>query len=103
MSVAETKIYISGKITGMEEQARELFAKTEQELIDKGYYYVINPMELKHEHDKSWESYMKECVKALCNCDVIYLLPNWSDSKGATIEKTIAEFLGIKIHYYGEL
>lgn len=92
------KIYISGKISGIEIDAAYYFASAEQELKSLGYE-VINPMTLSHEHDKSWHSYMKEDVKALCECDEIFMLSNWTDSKGAIIEHTIAMYLGIKVKY----
>jgi len=89
-------IYISGKITGMEEEAFELFEKAEKQfrLIDVN---VVNPMKLKHDHDKSWNSYMKECIKALCDCDTIYMLTNYKESKGAIIELNLAIELGIDV------
>lgn len=93
-----TKIYISGKISGIENEAPELFAKAELELQAKGFE-TVNPMALNHNHDKSWHSYMKEDVKALCECDTIYMLNNWTDSKGAIIEHTIAMYLGLKVQY----
>ena len=93
-----TKIYISGKISGIENEAPELFAKAELELQAKGFE-TVNPIALNHNHDKSWHSYMKEDVKALCECDVIYMLNNWTDSKGAIIEHTIAMYLGLKVQY----
>lgn len=42
---------------------------------------------------------MKEDVKALCDCDEIFMLSNWTDSKGAIIEHTIAMYLGLKVSY----
>ena len=92
------KIYISGKISGIEEEALELFAKAESELQYEGFA-TVNPMKLNHQHDKSWHSYMREGVKALCKCDIIYMLSNWTDSKGAIIEHTIAMYLGLKVQY----
>ena len=92
------KYYISGKISGIEDAAPELFEKAEKELQAKGFE-TVNPTTLNHEHDKSWHSYMKEDVKALCECDVIYMLSNWTDSKGAIIEHTIAMYLGLKVEY----
>jgi hypothetical protein len=94
----KTKIYISGKISGIESEAVELFAKAENELLLKGFE-PVNPMALNHEHDKSWHSYMKEDIKALCDCDQIFMLSNWVDSKGAIIEHAIAMYLGIKVIY----
>lgn len=92
------KAYISGKITGIENEAPTLFAKAEKELQSRGFE-TVNPLTLNHQHDKSWHSYMKEDVKALCECDVIYMLSNWTDSKGAIIEHTIAMYLGLKVIY----
>lgn len=79
------KIYISGKITGMEAEAFKLFKEAETMLIEAGYN-VINPMGLEHDHDKTWESYMLECLEAMDECDTIYLLDNWTHSKGAKVE-----------------
>jgi hypothetical protein len=92
------RIYISGKISGIENEAPLLFEKAENELKAKGFE-TVNPMTLNHEHDKSWHSYMKEDVKALCDCDNIYMLKNWKDSKGAIIELEIAVYLGINVIY----
>ena len=93
-----SKIYISGKISGIESEAAQLFQQAENELKAKGFN-PINPMTLNHDHDKSWHSYIKEDVKALCDCDQIYMLSNWKDSKGAIIEHTIAMYLGIDVVY----
>lgn len=78
-------IYISGKISGMEVEAKALFQNAEDKLTALGYE-VVNPMKLPHEHDKRWISYMIECLKALKTCDGIYLIDNWNHSKGAQWE-----------------
>lgn len=46
------KIYISGKISGIENEAPDLFLKAEKELKEKGFE-TINPITLNHNHDKS--------------------------------------------------
>ena len=92
------KIYISGKITGIEDQAPAMFERAEAMLNENGYE-AVNPMKLPHQHDKSWHSFMREDIKALCDCDEIYMLENWMDSKGAIIEHTMAIYLGIKVQY----
>jgi hypothetical protein len=88
------KIYIAGKITGMETKAFKLFQDTEKKCIYEGYE-VVNPMKLNHDHDKKWISYMRECYKEMSTCTHIYLLPNWKDSKGATDEVIHAIQLGL--------
>lgn len=91
------KVYISGKVSGMEVEATKLFKKAEEDIKALGLI-PVNPMTLNHIHDKSWSSYMKEDLKALLECDAIYLLPNWNQSKGAAIEHNIAVWLGIKVY-----
>lgn len=90
------KVYISGQITGVEDTAYEKFLKAEKRLELKGYK-VINPMKLPHEHDKSWQAYMKEDLKHLLDCDAIYMLADWEASKGARLEYDLAELLNIII------
>ncbi len=92
------KIYISGKITGIEAEAERLFSAAEIKLREMNYD-PINPFTLNHDHDKSWNSYMREDIKQLCDCDAIYLLSNWKESKGALIEYEIAVYLGLYVHY----
>lgn len=91
-------VYISGKVTGMEKEAASIFSKASKTLLAKGMQ-VVNPLCLNHDHDKSWHSYMRVCLKALCDCDAIYMLPNWTDSKGAIIEHTVAQYLGLETIY----
>ena len=92
------KIYISGKITGIEKKAPLIFAEAELDLIDRGFN-VVNPIKIKHNHNGSWANYMKNDIKALMDCDAIYMLSNWTGSKGAEIERRLALDLGMKIIY----
>jgi len=91
------KIYISGKITGLtQEEAFNSFNNAELYLKRQGFE-VVNPMTIPHNHDKTWESYMKEDLKALLECTDIYMLKGWHESKGANIEYNLARELGLSI------
>jgi hypothetical protein len=91
------RVYVSGKITGeVHEDCFNKFEQAEILLQSKGHD-VFNPMKSNHYHDKSWQSYMREDIKALMDCDAIYLLDDWNESKGAVIEKELAEKLNFKI------
>ncbi len=83
----------------MEARAREIFDAAETLLREQGYS-VVNPMKLNHEqHDKSWESYMKVCIRELTECDAVYMLPNYQLSKGAMYEFLLANVLKLEIMY----
>lgn len=93
------KVYISGQITGLTEKEVETkFLAGELEIINKGHV-PVNPLDLPHNHDKSWASYMKKDIIALMDCDAIYMLDNWARSEGARIEHSLAKKLGIEIIY----
>tara|TARA_R110000868_G_scaffold181220_19_gene422138 strand:- start:618 stop:917 length:300 start_codon:yes stop_codon:yes gene_type:complete len=94
------KIYISGKITDLDYLvAYSNFEKAEQVIKEMPNSYSVNPMKIEHIHDRTWENYMLEDIKALFYCDAIYMLNNWGQSKGARIERAIALEMGIEIIY----
>lgn len=96
------KIYISGKISGIEEIAPKLFCEAAYVLRKQGFE-VVNPITINHDHDLSWESYMKADIKEMCDCQAIYMLSNWYNSKGAIIEHDLAKKLKFRMIYEKEL
>jgi len=96
------KIYISGPITGQEDTAEARFENSEKLLLEYGWD-VVNPMKLNHDnHDKSWESFMKVDLKAMMECDAIYMMREWQGSKGAIMERDIAKKLKMKIIMFSD-
>jgi hypothetical protein len=93
------KCYIAGKIGGLpEEEYTAKFNKAKEEVAAIGFE-PVSPLDLPHKHDKSWESYMKEDLIVMLQCQAIYLLDNWTTSPGATYEANIAKLVKIKILY----
>lgn len=94
------KIYISGKITGLtKEEYESNFAKAE-ELIRRIGHEVVNPVTLKRDKAPvTWHDYMRDDVKALMDCDAIYMLNGWTDSRGAILERDIAFGLEMPMYY----
>jgi len=90
------KFYISGMITGIRDEAPALFQKAEIEVLDLDHD-SINPMKLPENGEKSWSDFLRRDIKALCDCDGIYMLNNWRDSNGATLELHIAVQLGLDV------
>lgn len=102
---SKMKIYISGSITN-NENYKEQFMNAEIALI-KTYpklIWIFNPaFDIDHfvepeELEKwEWEDYMKFCIPILMDCDIIYMLKGWQESKGAKIEYKLAVALGYKV------
>lgn len=92
------KVYIRGKVTGLDPDVYTAnFKKAEEMLIKKGYT-VINPVTIISELPVCyhvWKRAMVICINELMFCDYYYSLDNADDSKGARLEKHIADELKI--------
>ena len=86
------KIYIAGKITG-NPNYKEQFAAAEKKLKAEGHQ-VINPT-WKPE-GLPYKQYIDMGLMELQQSDVIYLLSDWKDSKGARMEYIYALTVGLK-------
>jgi hypothetical protein len=91
------KVYIAGPISGMAHYNYQAFANAQIEIEQIGFK-AVNPHTICagiNVHD--WPALLKKCT--LVYCDAIYMLPGWQNSKGATLERTVAITLGIPIFY----
>jgi hypothetical protein len=63
----------------------------------------VNPIYVSpYEKDKQWADYMADDIKALFECDAIYMLSDWGQSKGARVEYAIAKELGLIVIHEAE-
>lgn len=62
-------------------------------------YEVINPAEMDAADPAplTWEQYLRRDIKVLVECDAIGMLTGWENSRGAKLEKHIAEALGMRV------
>ena len=88
------KVYISGKITDDADYKQKF--KTAQNILESAGFEVFNPAELE-DIGKSWSWYMRKDIAGLMECDAIFLLKDWEDSRGARLECYIAQQLEMKI------
>lgn len=91
------RVYISGQIAGLEEQvARERFESAETLLSDIGLI-PVNPLSNGLHFSDPWEKHIVRDIELLMGCDAIMMLDNWAESKGARIERNVAEEMGLKV------
>jgi hypothetical protein len=95
----EKKVYISGKMKGLSvEEITTKFQNAESELRKMGFK-PVNPLD-NGISGYDYKKHMRADIKMLLECDAICMLPCWTDSRGATLEKEIAEATGIEVMYY---
>lgn len=58
---------------------------------------VNNPAEFGAQSADAWEDYLRRDIVALMDCQTIHMLPGWTKSKGARLERYIASQLGFTI------
>ena len=92
-------IYLSGPMSNMPQLNHPAFNKATAKLRKAGYF-VINPAELDGTvKDLKWTSCLRRDLIEICEkCWAIATLPNWKDSKGATLEGYVAKKLKMPIH-----
>lgn len=90
------RVYISGPMTGLPGLNFPAFFEAAEYLRAEGYG-VVNPAELGGSPDLEWHQYMRKDIAALMDCDTIYCLDGWRESKGARLEVHIARELGMAV------
>jgi hypothetical protein len=90
------RIYISGKISGIEEDAKVNFEIAENIIRAMGHE-PVNPFKLRHKKDATWEDYMKKDIRELTKCEAIWMLPDWKKSRGAVVEYFLAQKLKLQV------
>lgn len=95
------KTYICGPMTGYLEWNFPAFNKAAEHLQKLGHT-TVNPVDINPDTATPWIECMKEDLRALIDCDAIYMLNGWNKSKGATLEYVVATGLGLEVFYEEE-
>ncbi|MES3018196.1 MAG: DUF4406 domain-containing protein [Bacteroidota bacterium] len=91
------KCYIAGKIGDLTEvEYKANFEQAKAEVREMGFE-PVSPVDLPHNHSKSWGAYMKEDLIALLQCDAVYAQRNVRFSPGGMIEIETALKVGINV------
>lgn len=89
-------IYVAGPMTGLPEFNYPAFNEAAATLRAQGHT-VLNPAENPVPACGTWQGYMRLALAQLVQCECIVLLPGWAESKGALIERKLAQTLGMEV------
>jgi hypothetical protein len=91
-------IYIAGKVTGLPiVEVTHKFGQAQVDLEAKGFT-VINPLAVVNDWHCPWPIAMRKCIAAMMTADAVLALPDWSASKGATVEVELAHIVGLPLY-----
>ena len=92
--------YLSGPMTGLPDNGYPAFQAAAERLRAQGVQ-VISPHEIipPGAGPWTWAQHMRVDLAALLTADVIVLLPGWETSRGAQLEKAVAEAIGTPVDY----
>jgi hypothetical protein len=88
------RLYIAGPMTGIKDLNFPAFHAEAARLRALGYD-VENPAEINCDHSTSWAQCMRKDIARLVECDAVALLPGHVESRGASLERYIAQQLGM--------
>ena len=87
-------LYLSGPMSGLPAFNYPAFNSAAARLRAMGYA-VENPAE--NGDQPNWTAYMRVAIAQMMRCDQVVMLPGWQHSRGATIERTIADLLAMPV------
>lgn len=94
----KNRVYVAGPMTGYENYNFPAFIAAAEKLIEQGYD-VVNPVDHGVVEGAGWSDYLRHDLAKLSRCEKVFFLPGWENSKGACLEKHIAEELGMEIFF----
>lgn len=92
------RVYVAGPMSGYKDMNFPAFNAKADELRHDGFI-VINPVDINPDPNADWKESMVNDIKALVDCDKIYMLKGWRSSRGASLEFSIAWALGLEVEY----
>lgn len=94
----EGLVYVSGPMSGIQDYNYPAFHSAAAALRAEGLD-VLNPAEQGLIEGADWDAYMRFNLAQMQRCTEIALLPGWSRSRGARLEKLVADGLGMRVRF----
>lgn len=95
--VIRPKCYISGAIAHHDLKERMDTFDRAAAVLEKSGYTPVNPFNNGVPQSEHWTKHMRRDMGLLVQCDYIYMLKGWEQSKGAKLELDVASSCGIKV------
>lgn len=96
------KIYIAGPITEIDPNIAANNFEQAARMLEVLGHTPLNPMAMVCQQEgRTYNEYLLDALRiVLLEADAVYMLPNSNWSKGACIERAIAENLGMPIYFH---
>lgn len=93
------KIYLSIPISGHDEMEVREHADLMKSALSRAGHEVVNPFDIYAGNNPAYADYLCADLRALADCDAIFLCDGWQFSRGCRIERTFAEEFGKQVMY----
>ena len=91
------RVYLAGPMTGYKDFNFPAFAEAAARWRDAGHE-VVSPAEMDDgDTTQPWTYYLRRDLREIVDVDAVAVLPDWQESKGATLEVTVAQGLDIPV------
>lgn len=84
------RVYISIPITDKDEQKQREHADLTKAMLSRAGHTPISPFDIYAGKNPKYEDYLCYDLRALADCDAIYLCEGWQFSRGCRIEANFA-------------
>ena len=92
------RVYIAGPMTGLPEFNFPAFNTAAARLASDGFT-PVNPADHGLVDGAQWGDYLRYDLAQLVGCEAIYFLTGWSHSRGARLEHSLAQALGMELRF----
>lgn len=93
------KVYISLPISNKDESEVREHADLTKAMLSRAGHQAVNPFDIYCGKNPTYADYLCSNLRALADCDAIYLCEGWQFSRGCRIEATFAREFGKTFMY----